>query len=161
MVDTLESAHAFGLRVRPRVSKGAELATTIDFDPHHAAMERIVDAWLPLTIAMNSINRSMGQPDLYPFVLSPAVVGQARLHPRPHPHPRLGEARDRQAPAARHGRPIQAQDGRLTPDLTRRVGAWLRHGPVHTISAQRAAEDRDRELRPAGRITHGTTCARS
>ena len=85
MVDTLESAHAYGLRVRPRVSKGDELATTIDFDPHHAPMERIVDAWLPLTIAMNSINRSMGQSDLYPFVLSPAVVGKlAFIHDRIH-----------------------------------------------------------------------------
>jgi hypothetical protein len=27
---------------------------------------------------MNSINRSMGHPDLYPFALSPAVV--AKLH---------------------------------------------------------------------------------
>jgi hypothetical protein len=37
-------------------------------------MDRIIDAWLPLTFAVNSINRSMGQPDLYPFVLSPAVI---------------------------------------------------------------------------------------
>ncbi len=28
----------------------------------------------PLTLAMNCINRSMGQPDLYPFVLSPSVI---------------------------------------------------------------------------------------
>jgi hypothetical protein len=85
IVDTLESAHAFGLRVRPKVSKGAELSTTIDFDPHHAPMDRIVDAWMPLTVAMNSINRSMGQPDLYPFVLSPAVVVKlAFIHDRIH-----------------------------------------------------------------------------
>jgi hypothetical protein len=74
MVDTLETARAFGLIVRPRVSKGADLAMSVDFDPHHADMERIVDAWLPLTFAANSINRSMGQPDLYPFVLSPVVI---------------------------------------------------------------------------------------
>lgn len=74
MVDTLETAKAFGLRVRPRVTMGADLATTIDFDPHNADMERIVDAWLPLTFAVNSINRSMGVPDLYPFVLAPAVI---------------------------------------------------------------------------------------
>ncbi|HSK40759.1 MAG TPA: putative zinc-binding metallopeptidase, partial [Arenibaculum sp.] len=30
--------------------------------------------WLPLAFAVNSLNRSMGQPDLYPFVLSPAAV---------------------------------------------------------------------------------------
>jgi hypothetical protein len=83
MVDTLETAHAFGLRVRPKVSKGDELSTKIDFDPYNAPMERIVEAWLPLTVAINSINRSMGQQDLYPFVLSPAVaVKLAFIHDR-------------------------------------------------------------------------------
>ena len=74
MVDTLETANAFGLRLRPRVALGADLAAKIDFDPYRAQMERVIDAWLPLTFAVNSINRSMGVPDLYPFVLSPAAV---------------------------------------------------------------------------------------
>jgi hypothetical protein len=85
MVDTLETAHAFGLRVHPKVSRGEELATAIDFDPYNASMERILAAWMPLTVAINSINRSMGQPDLYPFVLSPAVVIKlAFIHDRIH-----------------------------------------------------------------------------
>ena len=33
-------------------------------------------AWIPFTVAMNAVNRSVGQPDLYPFVLSPAVTGK-------------------------------------------------------------------------------------
>ena len=37
-------------------------------------MALLTEAWLPLTIAVNSLNRSMGQPDLYPFVLSPPVI---------------------------------------------------------------------------------------
>ena len=74
MVDTLETAFAFGLRLRPRVAKGAGLAAAIDFDPYAAEMDRIIDAWLPLTFAVNSINRSMGQPDLYPFVLAPPAI---------------------------------------------------------------------------------------
>jgi hypothetical protein len=74
MVDTLETANAFGLRVRPKVSKGADISTAIDFDPHKANMDRIIDAWLPLTFAVNSINRSMGVSDLYPFVLAPSVI---------------------------------------------------------------------------------------
>jgi hypothetical protein len=32
----------------------------MDFDPYLATMERIIDAWLPLTFAVNSITRSMG-----------------------------------------------------------------------------------------------------
>ncbi|HEY2754627.1 MAG TPA: putative zinc-binding peptidase [Pseudolabrys sp.] len=85
MVDTLETANAFGMRVRPRVSMGADLATSIDFDPHLAGMERIIDSWLPLTFAMNSINRSMGMADLYPFVLAPPVIVKLSfVHDRIH-----------------------------------------------------------------------------
>jgi len=74
MVDTLETAAEFGLRLRPRDAKGADLATAVNFDPHDAEIDRVIDAWLPLTFAVNSINRSMGQADLYPFVLAPAVI---------------------------------------------------------------------------------------
>ncbi|WP_311182745.1 putative zinc-binding metallopeptidase [Hymenobacter volaticus] len=30
--------------------------------------------WLPLSLALNSLNRSMGLPDVYPFVITPAVI---------------------------------------------------------------------------------------
>ncbi len=85
MVDTLETAGAFGLRLRPKVAKSADLSTVIDFDPHVAEMHRIIDAWLPLTFAVNSINRSMGLPDLYPFILGPAVIWKLTfIHDRIH-----------------------------------------------------------------------------
>jgi hypothetical protein len=83
MVDTLETAGAFGVRLRPQVAKGAGLDAVIDFDPHVAEMDRIIDTWLPLTFAVNSINRSMGQPDLYPFVLAPPAIWKlAFVHER-------------------------------------------------------------------------------
>jgi len=89
MVDTLETAGAFGLSLWPKVAKGMALAARIDFDPHHAPLDRIIEAWLPLTFAVNAINRSMGLPDLYPFVLAPpAIVKLAFVH-------RLIEARSR------------------------------------------------------------------
>jgi hypothetical protein len=96
MVDTLETAGGFGLSLRPKVGKAVELAAKIDFDPHHAPLDRIIEAWLPLTFAVNSINRSMGLPDLYPFVLTPPVIVKlAFLH-------RLIETRSR--PQARDTR---------------------------------------------------------
>ncbi len=74
MVDTLDTAASFGLAVEPDVDDPA-LSTEIGFDPYRArTVDRLVKAWLPLTIAVNSLNRSMGQPDLYPFVLGPAVI---------------------------------------------------------------------------------------
>jgi len=85
MVDTLETAFAFRLRLRPKVAKGADLAAAIDFDPYVSEMDRIIDAWLPLTFAVNSINRSMGQPDLYPFVPAPPVIWKlAFIHNQIH-----------------------------------------------------------------------------
>ena len=63
------------------------MAMTVDFDPHNADMARIIEAWLPLTFAMNSINRSMGLSDLYPFVLGPAVIVKLSfIHDRIHAH---------------------------------------------------------------------------
>ena len=84
MVDTLETAFAFGLRLRPKVAKGADLSAAIDFDPYISEMDRIIDAWLPLTFAANSLNRSMGQPDLYPFRRAAAGDLEADVHPRSH-----------------------------------------------------------------------------
>lgn len=80
IVDTLETARAFGMQVRPRVATDANLATAVEFDPYRAAdIEALMEAWLPLTLAVNCLNRSMGQPDLYPFVLSRPAVEKLRF----------------------------------------------------------------------------------
>jgi hypothetical protein len=75
IVDTLEMASSFGIGIHPRLTRDPHLQAVINFDPyeeHDVAV--ILDAWLPLTFAVNSLNRSMGQPDFYPFVLSPKVI---------------------------------------------------------------------------------------
>ena len=78
IVDTLDTARAFGLRIRPE-TEDSKLRASIDFDPYaETAAEMLIEAWLPLTFAVNSLNRSMGQPDLYPFVLPPPVIAKLR-----------------------------------------------------------------------------------
>jgi hypothetical protein len=75
IVDTLEMAYAFGITVAPRVSGDKGLSATIDRNPYNAgSVVELVSAWLPITFAVNSLNRTMGLPDLYPFIISPAVV---------------------------------------------------------------------------------------
>jgi hypothetical protein len=75
IVDTLETASTFGLRIHPMATKNKALHADLDFDPHHAAsMKSLIDAWLPLTFALNNLNRSMGYSDLYPFVLAAPVI---------------------------------------------------------------------------------------
>lgn len=53
-----------------------------ELDPYDvAAFQSVIDHWIPLTYAINSLNRSMGQQDLYPFVLSqPAIDKLAYVH---------------------------------------------------------------------------------
>ena len=78
IVDTLEMAKAFGLRVKPGIdTEGGYEPAWLDFDPYvEGTVEQIVDAWSPFVLAMNSINRAMGRPDLYPFILDLAVVNK-------------------------------------------------------------------------------------
>ena len=49
-------------------------------------MTQLIDSWLPLSLALNHLNRAMGQSDLYPFVLSqPAIDKLGFVHDLVHP----------------------------------------------------------------------------
>jgi len=75
IVDTLETASAFGLRIHPRNTNQRLLHADIRFNPHEASsIDSLIIAWLPLTLAVNSLNRSMGLADLYPFTIAPRVI---------------------------------------------------------------------------------------
>ncbi len=75
IIDTLETASAFGMRIHPTATKNRALHADIDMATAHAKSVRpLIDAWLPLTFAVNSLNRSMGLADLYPFIVSNPVV---------------------------------------------------------------------------------------
>ena len=84
IVDTLEMAGALGVRVQPTVAPSLE--TKIDVDPYRARdIGTLIEAWLPLTYATNSLNRCLGAPDLYPFVLSaPAIAKLGFIHDLVH-----------------------------------------------------------------------------
>ncbi|MCU1643481.1 MAG: hypothetical protein JWN03_3756 [Nocardia sp.] len=69
--DTLDTAAAFGF---------APAAATLDRPQiGQAGFDRIIELWLPLTWALNMVNRSMGHPDLYPFVLAGPVLDKMRF----------------------------------------------------------------------------------
>lgn len=75
VLDTLETAHSFGIRIQPRAGDAGMLALKKPVHPfRHETVESLIEAWLPVTFAVNSLNRSMGQPDLYPFVLPAAAM---------------------------------------------------------------------------------------
>jgi hypothetical protein len=76
MIDGLETARAFG--IQPDLRPDDNISEPIEapgFDYYKSAqIDRLIAAWVPLTVAINSVNRSLGQPDFYPFVLSEAVI---------------------------------------------------------------------------------------
>ena len=75
IVDSLETAAAFGLEVHPVVTPDQVLHVQVAVDPYQSgSFDRLIEVWLPLTYALNAMNRSMGLADLYPFVLSPDVI---------------------------------------------------------------------------------------
>lgn len=80
MVDSLETAFAFGMRVRPQIASDENLAVTVDFNAYKQTdFAALIEAWLPVTYALNSLNRSMGHLDLYPFVLSQTVLAKMQF----------------------------------------------------------------------------------
>lgn len=69
--DSLDTAAAFAM---------APAGSTLDSPlPKDVGFDRIIDWWLPLSWALNQINRSMGHPDLYPFVLPKPVLDKIRF----------------------------------------------------------------------------------
>jgi hypothetical protein len=80
-------AASFGLSTHPALAPGDELDASVDFAPYRArTMTQLIDTWLPLSLAINCLNRSVGQPDLYPFVLSvPAIEKLEFVHGLVHP----------------------------------------------------------------------------
>jgi hypothetical protein len=69
--DTLQTARAYGVTT--------EVALPGPRAPEPGTMEALIADWLPLSLALNQLNRSMGSDDLYPFVLPPAVMDKLAL----------------------------------------------------------------------------------
>lgn len=74
IIDTLATIGGFGMRMLNW--PGYEEQPAVDFDPYKAETRQLIAEWGPFAFAENSINRSMGQPDLYPFHLSETIVAK-------------------------------------------------------------------------------------
>ncbi len=122
IVDTLETASAFGLRIHPASTRNKALHADIDFDPHRAKSAQVlINAWLPLTFAVNSLNRSMGHSDLYPFIVSDPVVTKLQfIHELVHADQLMPKPRKRASfrSAAPEQPPSQPPSPPSGPDIT-------------------------------------------
>ena len=78
MVDALGTAASYGLALHPRRADEPALET----DPRRGlpgTFERMLEDWLPLTFVLNDLNRGLGLPDGYPFVLSEQQIAKLRF----------------------------------------------------------------------------------
>jgi hypothetical protein len=56
------------------------MEANVSFDPYtESDFQTIVETCVPLSFAVNSINRAMGVPDVYPFVISQGVVEKMKF----------------------------------------------------------------------------------
>lgn len=72
MIDTLDTAFACGMTLRPRRDDEPQLL--LERQPlKSASFSDMMADWFALTYVLNSLNRSVGMPDAYPFTLSALV----------------------------------------------------------------------------------------
>lgn len=74
MVDTLHTANEYGLAIENGIAS-AHLSGSFDF----SSFDDMLTRWLPVTLALNSLNRSMGQPDPYPFTVDDRTIEKLRF----------------------------------------------------------------------------------
>lgn len=78
MVGGLETAYAYGLNPQP-LHIDAPVLMQLD-DPYHVTdHDTLIQHWVPLTVAMNAMNRAMGLHDYYPFVLTPVISNKLKF----------------------------------------------------------------------------------
>lgn len=80
MVDLLETAASYNTRMSVPGSRSDEKEEVDDpFQAQPMAFDALVQQWIPLTLLLNSLNRSLGQDDAYPFALSPGAMDKLRF----------------------------------------------------------------------------------
>lgn len=78
MVDLLETAAAYNTAIAlPGDDEPEEMINPFDTGP--GEFDAMVEKWVPLTLLLNSLNRSLGHEDAYPFALSPEAVNKLRF----------------------------------------------------------------------------------
>lgn len=79
IMDMVETAYFFGMKVKP-IGKKKKMKAKASFDPYTIDdFEVIIKTCVPLSFAVNSINRAMGIQDVYPFVITDTVITKMKF----------------------------------------------------------------------------------
>ena len=79
MSDALQTAASTGLILKPRHSDEPAVSQAMLKQSAAGSFDRMLDAWFPLTYVINNLNRGLGLPDGYPFVLSMPMIDKLRF----------------------------------------------------------------------------------
>ena len=80
MVDLLETASSYNTRLVVPGNDAEEIEeVTNPFGRGAGAFDQLVEQWIPLTLLLNSLNRSLGQDDAYPFALAQPALDKLRF----------------------------------------------------------------------------------
>lgn len=80
MTDALETAEAAGLSLQPERGNDTAVYRPGGRAPRAGrGFDQLVRAWIPLTHVLNNLNRGLGLPDSYPFVLSTRIIAKLRF----------------------------------------------------------------------------------
>ncbi|AMO24520.1 putative zinc-binding metallopeptidase [Ramlibacter solisilvae] len=82
VVDSLGTAMGFGLEaedIEGSVQPFTEEALYAPDDPDASRFLAVLNGWIEMTMVLNELARSMGQPDFYPFVMSRPVVAKLQF----------------------------------------------------------------------------------
>jgi hypothetical protein len=80
LIDTVETAASFGINLKPKHPGAKALVMDLSgMDEGNFTFDDLVKKWVPLTCALNSLNRGMGLQDLYPFAIADAALVKLRF----------------------------------------------------------------------------------
>jgi len=80
LADLLETAASYGTEITTPGLDGALRTRAIDpFGEPAPDFDAMLDRWVPLTLLLNSLTRSLGHSDAYPFALSGRAVAKLRF----------------------------------------------------------------------------------
>ncbi|GJM29384.1 MAG: hypothetical protein DHS20C17_20190 [Cyclobacteriaceae bacterium] len=80
LMDTLETASSLGLSIAPKITQSSYFTMDECQDPYQIrGFKEIFNPNVALTCAANSLSRSMGLPDIYPFIISKPVFTKLKF----------------------------------------------------------------------------------
>lgn len=108
MVDLLETAASYNMKLTIPGEEDREIEDVVNpLETGRPAFDTLVEQWVPVTLLVNSLSRSLGQEDAYPFALSVGALQKLR-----YVHDVIQEAR---SGSRREGVQPQAPAGESAP----------------------------------------------